>query len=345
MNRIRIAGLSLLLVLIFSTNCFAKTIEIQQLKIYEIDKTIPIENKLEYENSIKNEIIVDSIRYQLKDIKTQENQTIVTKNKEEKEQKIVTTGDKYKALNLFSINKQVRENDYTGILELQMDSLDLQVNNSYIEQYKVILKKEYNNVPENELNNIPKTIEEKGTIYYLISPVWNVEQVQKIDGQDIPCTYNGIMNYEGIKEKRIIKNYIATVTYKGELKKEETDSITYYLSYEEVPMEEEKNYTMPVVATTTTGVIIFSGIIIFRRKNIYIYNYKNNNWKLVKKVHLSRNERLINITPLTPSISGKYKIVLSNKLYHDLLHSNVTIKYFDKQYICEVKEKEFEIYV
>lgn len=344
MNRTRIAGLSLLLVLMFSTNCFAKT-EIQELKIHEIDKTIPIENKLEYENNIKNEITVDGIKYQLKDVKTQENKATVTRNKEEKEQKIVTTEDKYNALNLFQKSKQVGEEDYTGILELQMDSLDLQVNNSYIEQYKVMLKKEYNNVPENELNNIPKTIEENGTTYYLINPVWNIAQIQKIDGQDIPCTYNGIMNYEGIKEITIIKNYIATVTYSGTLQKEETDSINYHLTYEEIPTEQKANYTLPIVATTTTGIIIFSGIIIYRRKNVYIYNHKNGGWKLVKKLHLNKNERLINITPITPSVSRKYKIVLSNKLYNDLLHSNITIKYFDKQYICEIKEKEFEILV
>lgn len=344
MNRTRIAELSLLLVLIFSTNCFAKT-EIQQLKIHEIDKTIPIESKLEYENSIKDQITVDGIRYQLKDVKTQENQATVTRNKEEKEQKIVTIGDKYNALNLFQKSKQVGEDDYTGILELQMDSLDLQVNNSYIERYKVMIKKEYKNVPENELNNIPKTIEEKGTTYYLINPVWNVEQVQKIDGQDIPTAYHGIMNYEGIKERTIIKNYIATVTYSGILQKEETDSINFHLTYEEIPTEEKVDYTIPIATTTATGMAILSGFIIYRKKNVYIYNAKNEGWKLVKKMHLNRNERLINITPITPSVSRKYKIVLSNKLYKDLAYSNITIKYFDKQYICEVKEKEFEILV
>lgn len=342
MNRTRIIGLSLLLVLMFSTNCFAK---IQELKTHEIDKTIPIENKLEYENSIKDEITVEGIKYKLKDVKTQENKATVTRNKEEKEQKIVTTGDKYNALNLFQKSKQVGEDDYTGTLELQMDSLDLKVNNSYIEQYKVMLKKEYSNVPENELNNIPKTIEENGTTYYLINPVWNISQIQKIDGQDIPCTYNGIMNYEGIKERTIIKNYMATVTYSGILQKEETDSINYHLTYEEIPTEEKTDYTIPITTTTATGIVIFSGIIIYRRKNVYIYNDKNGGWKLVKKLHLNKNERLINITPITPSVSRKYKIVLSNKLYNDLLHSNITIKYFDKQYICEIKEKEFEILV
>ncbi len=341
MNKVKIVGLSLLLLVVFSTNCFAKT---EELKIHQENRTVSIENAEEYKSNIENEITLDGIVYHLKDIKEQENKVTLTKNKEFKEQAIDKTNDKYSALALFEEKIQIEEDGYTGIVELQNDSLDLKINDSYIEPYKVTLKREYNNVLANELNDIPKTIEANGTTYYLIDPVWNVAQTQNIDGHNIPIAYHGIMNYEGIKERRIIRNYIATVTYKGTLEKEETDSITYHLTYEEVQTK-EKDYTIPVVATTTAGIAIFSGIIIFKRKNIYIYNNKNNNWKLIKKLHLAKNERLINITPLTPSVSRKYKIVLSNKLYHALLHSNITIKYFDKQYIYEVKEKEFEIYV
>lgn len=342
MNKIKIVGLSLLLVFMFSTSCFAKT-EIQQLGVYEEDETVSIESKEEYENNLENEITVNDIKYRLKDVQEQKNEITLIKEKEEQEQKIVETDDKYSVLNLFDKEKQIKENGYIGILELQNDSLDLQTNDSYTEQYKVTLTKRYDNVPQNELNDIPKTIIENGTTYYLTDPIWNVAQTQKIDGQDIPTTYNGIMNYEGIKERVIIKNYIATVNYKGTLQKEEIDSITYHLIYEEVPIEEKMDYT-PIIATTT-GLVIFSGIIVIKRKNILIYNYKNGAWKLVKKLHIAKNEKVINITPTTPTIYSKYKIVLNNRLYHDLLHQNVTIKYFDKEYIYEIKQKEFEICV
>lgn len=341
MNKTKVVGLSLLLALAFSTNCFAKT---EDLKIHRENRTVSIENVEGYKNNIENKITLDGIVYQLKDIKEQENKENLTKDKEYEEHKVIKTSNKYDALNLFEEQRQIEEDGYTGIVKLQNDSLDLKVNDSYVEQYKVTLKKEYNNVLQNELNDIPKTIKENGTIYYLINPVWNIVQTQKIDGQDIPKAYHGIMNYEGIKERRIIKNYIATVTYKGELQKEETESITYHLTYEEVPIE-EKDYTMPIVATTTVGVIIFSGIIIFRKKNVYIYVYENYNWRLTKKLYLTKNEKLINVTPLTPSSSRKYKIVLESNLYKYLQNRNITIKYFDKQYIYEVNEKEFEIYV
>ena len=343
LNKIRVAGLSLLLVIMISTNCFASS-KAQEIKTLEFDKTIAIEDIEQYKNNIENEIVVDGIKYQLIDIQEQENKITISKDKEEKEQLIVKSSDKYSALKQFENEKTIEDDGYTGILELQIDSLNLKINDSYIEQYKVQIQRQYNNVLENELNDVPKTIEQDGIIYYLTDPVWNVAQTQEMDGQEIPILYNGIMNYKGIKERKIIKNYIATIKYKGTLHKEVVESIKCHLTYKEVQEEEKTNNIIPIV-TTTTGIIIFSGIIILRRKNIYIYNYENKNWKLVKKLHLSKNERLVDITPLVPGSSSKYKIVLNRKLYNDLINSSITIKYFDKQYIYEIKEKEFEIYV
>ena len=157
----------------------------------------------------------------------------------------------------------------SGILELQNNSLDIKINDSYTEQYKVSLSKKYENVPSNELNNIPKTIEENGTTYYLVNPIWSISQVEKVEGQDIPIAYNGEMQYEGIKEKKIIKSYLATVTYVGTLEKEETESITFNIKYKEIPQEEQEektNYTPIIVATTGAGVVVISGIILWKRK-------------------------------------------------------------------------------
>lgn len=339
MKKISIIGLSILLILISATNCFAAS---EELKTQKITDTVLLENTEQYKNNIKQEIVVDEINYKLKDITEQENKVILTKDKEIKEEKIVKINDKYKVLNLFETKKETEEDGYSGILELQNDSLKIKVHDSYIEEYKVTLTKEYNNVDQNELNNIPKTIEQDGTTYYLVNPVWNIAQTQKIDGQDIPISYNGIMNYEGVKERTIITSYLATVNYKGILEKEVTESITYNIDYEEIP-QEKINY-IPIVATTTAGIIFFSGIIIFKRKNATVYNFQNQEWKLVKKCHVSKSNKLIDVTPLTP-MTHKYKIKLSTKAFNELLNDNVTIKYFDQQFIYKIKEKEFEIFV
>ena len=49
MNKSRIIGLSMLILTLFSTNCFASNIE---LKDYEINETISIENAEEFEKNI-----------------------------------------------------------------------------------------------------------------------------------------------------------------------------------------------------------------------------------------------------------------------------------------------------
>ena len=165
---------------------------------------------------------------------------------------------------MFESKIEMTEDKMSGILELQNHSLDLKVNDSYIEQYKVSLTKNY----ENELNDVPKIIEESGITYYLINPIWNISQVEKVEGQDIPIAYNGEMKYEGIKERTIVKSYLATVTYKGILEKEEVDSITFKITYQEIPQEitEEKTSYIPIIATAGTGIVVVSGILLWIKK-------------------------------------------------------------------------------
>lgn len=266
MNKTKIVGLSILLLTLFSTNCFATA---DNLKVHEINKTVSIEDAEQYRENIKNEITIDNVKYELQDITEQENKGIVSEEKEHTKQKVVYTNNKYDVLNMFESKIEMTEDEMSGTLELQNNSLDLKVNDSYIEQYKVSLTKNYENVPSNELNDVPKTIEEKGTTYYLINPIWTVSQVEKVEGQDVTVAYNGEMQYEGIKERTIVKSYLATVSYKGTIEKEEVDSISFVITYKEVPQEitgkESPNY-IPVLATAGTGIIVVSGILLWKRK-------------------------------------------------------------------------------
>lgn len=199
----------------------------------------------------------------------QENKQNINKEETQTKQKIVYTNNKYDVLNMFENKIEMTKDGMSGILELQNNSLDIKIKDSYIEQYKVALTKKYENVPTNELNDIPKSIEENGVTYYLVNPIWNISQVEKIEGQDVPIAYNGEMQYEGIKERKIVKSYLATVTYIGTLEKEETESITFNIKYKEMPqeeIEEKTNYTPIVVATAGTGILVISGIFLWKRK-------------------------------------------------------------------------------
>lgn len=338
MSKIKNAGFVAIMMLIISTNVFAQT---NNLKTYSESKTIEIEQTEEYEKSITDEITIDNIKYHLKDVQQQKNIITLSKDKEEQKQKIVTTNNKSEILNLFDSKIQMQEDGYFGELELQIDSLEIKINNSYREEYKVYLQETYTDIERNELNNIPKEIEKDGTTYYLVNPIWTISKIEKIGDSEVPVAYNGIMNYEGIKTREVIKDYKASVKYLGTLKKEIVETATYTLNYEEIP--QESNYIMPVV-TATAGIIIFSGIVLVKTKNIKIYNYDQGKYRLIKKININKKDSVIDITPLRPK-SNKYKIVLSDRLYNKLKDTNVRIKYFDKQYLYSIKTTEFEINV
>lgn len=338
MNKIKILTFTLLLIILISTNCFANS---KELKTYINTETISVENATKYEKLIKDEIVVDNINYKIENIKKIENKKTLSINKEISEELIVTTNNKYNVLNLFENKKEISEDGYKGTLELQNDSLEIKVNNSYQEEYKVYLQRTYNNVSSNDINDIPKEIKENGTTYYLVNPIWNISTTEKVDNNDIPVTYNGTMYYEGIKVRTIVRNYKASIKYTGTLEKEIIDSVTYNVEYKEVP--KEVNYTITTVASTS-GIIIFSGIILIKRKNAKIYNYNQEKYNLVKKIHINKKDPIINIAPLKIT-SNKFRIVLSDSIYKKLKDRNIKIKYFDKQFVYLIKSKTFEINV
>ena len=321
------------------------------LKTFEEEKTIKVNQIEDYKKTLEQEISKEGITYKLENITQEENTKVVSKNKKVTKELIVNTNDKYEILNIFEQEINIKEDGYTGTLKIDNSSVTIEPNDSYKEEYKVYYEKEYKNVERNELNDIPKMIKKDNVTYYLVEPVWEVSQTQIIDGQVVPVLYNGIMKYEAIKERTVVTNYIATVKYNGKLEKEVVDTVTLTVEYTEVPTQkiEEKQETksnsiIPTVATGT-GIIICSGIILISRKNVSIYNYKNNTWKLVRKTKVKANEKIIDITPQNEELSKKYKIVLKNDLYNKWYGQNITIKYFDKQFIYNVKNSEIEIVV
>ena len=308
----------------------------------------------EFKESIEQEINKNGVLYKLDNVSEKENSKTLTKDEKVEKQLIVNTKDRENVLDLFDQELKIKKDGYIGTLKIDNSSLRIKPNDIYEEEYKLYYEEKYENVKRNELNNVPKIIKKNGTTYYLVNPVWTISKTEKIDGQDIPISYDGTMKYEAIKKRIVINNYIATVSYFGKIEKEVIDTVTVKVQYKEVPKkestvietekEQKSSITAPVV-TAGAGIIICSGIIFISRKNISIYNYQNNNWKLVRKEKVKASEKLVDITPQNNEISRKYKIVLKNDLYTKWYGQNITVKYFDKQFICNVKENEIEILV
>ena len=326
----------ILLILINFTTCFASS----NLKTLEKEYTVDYKTADDFYNSIQNTIFEDKIGYKLDNVDRVDNFKTLTKEQEVIDTIETNTNDLGKVISMFNETKDYEEDGYTGTLTRDNSSLKISVNNSYQEEYKVYLQKAYNNVPSNELNDIPKTIKENGTIYYLVNPVWTIAKTEKVSENEVPVEYNGTMYYEGIKTRTIVTSYLATIKYTGEISKQVPDTTTFTVTYKEV-----KEYGQIVSAVVgTTGIIFISGIILFNFKNAKIYNLQNGEYKLVKRAHISKSKKFLDLTP-TNLQTRSYRIILSKSLFRNLKGQNIKIKYFDKTIKYNIDIKELNVIV
>ena len=317
--------------------CFASS----DLKILKKEYTVDYKMADEFYNSIEKNMIEDQIGYQLNDIERKDNFKTLTREKEIIEKKVTNTNKLEEVLKLFNDTKDIEEDSYVGTLTRDNSSLKVEIKDSYQEEYKVYLQKNYDNVSSNELNDIPKQITQNGTTYYLVNPVWNVSKIENVSDGEVPVKYDGIMYYEGIKTKTIITSYLATIKYDGVLEKEVPDTTIFTVTYKEV-----KEYANIVSAIAgTTGLVFVSGIILLNLKNVKIYNLQNGEYKLVKKLHLNKDKKLfINLTS-TKKEGRIYKIVLAKSLYKAVKGKNIKIKYYDRHQSYNIQNREFEVMI
>ena len=327
-------------VIMMLLGCFSICFASSELKTLKKEHIVDYKIADEFYNSIEKTVVEDKVCYELKNIDRVDNFKTLTKEQEIIEERVTNTNNLDKVISLFNETKDFEYDGYSGTLTRDNSALKIQIKDSYQEEYKVYLQKSYDNVSSNELNDIPKEIKENGTTYYLVNPVWNIAETEIVSNSEVPVKYNGTMYYEGVKTKTIITSYLATVKYSGILEKQVPDTSTFVVEYEEV---KEYGYIVPAIVGTT-GIIFCSGIILFRLKNVKIYNLQNGEYRLVKRLHLNKDKLLIDLTP-TSFQTRAYKIVLSKSLYRMIKNKNIKFKYFDKKHNHTIVNKEFEVMV
>ena len=335
MNKKILAITGIILLILASFNvCFASN----NVKTLEKEYTVDYKIADDFYNSIEKTVFEDKVGYGLEDVDRVDNLKTLTKDKEVVETIGTNTNDIEKVVEKFNETKDYEEDGYSGVLTRDDSSIKISIKDSYQEEYKVYLQKTYSNVSSNELNDIPKTIKQNGTTYYLVNPVWNIAETQNVSDNEVPVKYNGTMYYEGVKIKTIITSYTATIKYTGTISKKVPDTTTFTVKYKEV-----KEYGQIISAIAgTSGIMLFSGIILFNIKNVKIYNLQDGEYKLVKRLHFNKNKMLIDLTPINFQ-TRSYKVKLSKSLYRAIKGKNVKFKYFDKYINSNIDKKEFEI--
>lgn len=301
-------------------------------------------DKDKFYKSLESKINENGKNYILKGVKEEENQETLEKDVEISKSKIVKTPVIKEIVEQIQKEFDYTEDGFQGKVSLDEKFIQVKKNNVYTKEYKVYYEKNYYNLKTNDLKDIPKTIKINGVTYYLVSPIWHIAETQNINGKDIPTKYNAVMKYEGIKKEDVTVDYIATFKYKGKLAKQTVKSITYKVEYLEQVEETKENNIMPIVATSSVGSIIFVCVIIFKMKNVNIYNYKEGRYKLIKRAFIKNANDQIDLVN-GKITTNKYKIKLSNHLYNKINGQSIYFKYYDKTYKYKVRSKEFEITV
>lgn len=132
--------------------CFASS----DLRIVKKEYTVDYKMADAFYNLIEKNIIEDKVGYELNNIERTDNFKTLTREKEIIEEKVTNTNNLEEVIKLFNDTKDIEEDSYVGILKRDNSSLKVEIKDSYQEEYKVYLQKNYDNVSSNELNDIQK---------------------------------------------------------------------------------------------------------------------------------------------------------------------------------------------
>lgn len=251
-------------------------------------------------------------------------------------QNSLTTSNEATIRSMFGEEYSYSQDGYSGTLTISDVSVQSVSQGTYEQIESLDIDFTYYTV--NDLYNISKTYESGGYTWYLIDVDWVVQESETIGGQEVATYYQGTMHYQTIKEYENPYLYNATVTYSGEVTK---DNPTYYYTavYEEEVIElvveepevvveepEETNY-VPAIIISTIGLVLVIAIVLLLNKNTKIYNKdEKGNYNLIKRVNLGTNNLYINLTNVEyKTNSNLYMIKLSNHAFNKVKGKTIEI--------------------
>lgn len=221
-------------------------------------------------------------------------------------------------LRLLPSELQYNQNGYIGKYQLDINSI--QVKNKF-NGYKDVLVEEtkvYDNLDKNDLEKIPKQIIENGKTLDLITTNWQVIESVKIGENEVPSKYKAICKYATTQTIQNPVTYSVTAQYIGIAEKIIKENYIYEITYKPIIVEDElqeekEDYTV-LGSVGITAIII---LLIFKKKNVVIYNYQDKGWNELGKITLKN--KTINLDKYHyKAKTNRYRIILDNKIVDKL---------------------------
>ena len=255
---------------------------------------------------------------------------------------ILDTNNEEKIKKYFGNTYSFENEEFKGELPITNIELKTSDQGSYeeIDEKKI----EFNNYSQNDLNNIAKEININNKVYYLINVDWRNEDIEIIDGQEVPKSYKGTMKYQTILKKKNPNKYEVTVTYSGDAKRK-NPLYEYTISYNRIEepeeVKKEENRIIPIIISGL-GIGILTALLLFNQKNIKIYNKTDKGNKLIGRFKINKKNKIIDLTKYQyKTKSNMYCLKLNNKIYRKMQNKTIYLQidkikkqvYINSQYI------------
>ena len=145
---------------------------------------------------------------------------------------VACESDEVEALLPFLEAELFYESDgYSGILKLQLDSIQIEAVGYEMKYFTVNDTKIYSGLHRNDPSLVPPTTVKNGVTLSLQNIAWQATGGSVVEGLALSQNYTAVATYAGTTSRKEATGYAATLCYEGELVKESLESVTHSFDY------------------------------------------------------------------------------------------------------------------
>ncbi len=131
----------------------------------------------------------------------------------------------------------VTDDGLTGILTLQLDTVQVDVSGYGSSTRAVNVTRSYPNLAGQDTQYIPKTITDNGRTLTLQDINWQTDNTGSLDGYALGDRYTAVATYTGSATSSYVKGYTVTADYTGTVSRIALNKTRYVAIFEGTPLE------------------------------------------------------------------------------------------------------------
>ncbi len=254
-----------------------------------------------------------------------------------------STNDLNTILSEFEETIEYNKDGYTGLLRLDINSINTEVSGYSNNSYTSKRTREYPNFSTQDTSLVPKTITDGGLTYNLQTVTFKAGNTDSIDSTQIATSYTAVATYTTNVSSKSVNGYKTTANYVGDISKTVTNKVLYTATFignpineiqnvetdiitEEVSAQTNKGFDFGILLSIIKNLFILAliaaigyGIYFYLfYRNITIFNQDGLEYKKVGKLHLNtKNPKLVinlNNIPVSKISSSNFVVELSRSM-------------------------------